>query len=207
MSTPPPNMPRVRAHAVGPRAIEQAAEPSPSELAEALFQATQTLKSTGRDCVEEAGPELRAISMARGRVLDVVGQVAAEEGGASTAAGTPRGRHRFHGALGAHAERGRVRMGDLAQALGMTARNMTTIVDGLEREGLLARRPHPTDRRAILLELTERGRAHIAQIHALHRTIAERFFAPLDTAERKELLRLLVKICGGVGECDHAQTP
>ena len=56
-----------------------------------------------------------------------------------------------------HAEPGRVRMGDLSSALGVTARNITTIVDALEREGLLMRKPDPTDRRAILLELTERA--------------------------------------------------
>lgn len=210
MSTPPPKMPRAMGCADGANAATEPGEPSASKLAEALFLAIQALKSTGRDCAEEADPELRAISMPRGRVLEAVAQAEAEEGCVSLPAGSQRGRHRFHhGALGAHAERerGHVRMGDLATALGVTARNVTTIVDGLEREGLLARRPHPTDRRAILLELTEKGRAQIAQIHALHRSIAEHFFAPLDAAERRELLRLLAKIRGGVDESGHGETP
>jgi DNA-binding MarR family transcriptional regulator len=49
-------------------------------------------------------------------------------------------------------EVGRLRMGDLAEDLGITARTVTTLVDALEREGLLVRLPDPTDRRAILLE-------------------------------------------------------
>jgi len=89
---------------------------------------------------------------------------------------------------------GRVRMGDLAEALGVTARNVTTIVDGLEREGLLARRADPTDRRAILLELTEKGRAHVEQLHALQRDLAEHMFAALSTEERRQLMHLLGKI-------------
>ncbi len=35
-------------------------------------------------------------------------------------------------------EVGRLRMGDLAEDLGITARTVTTLVDALEREGLLA---------------------------------------------------------------------
>ena len=76
----------------------------------------------------------------------------------------------------------------------MTARNITTIVDGLEGEGLLARKPDPTDRRAILLELTEKGRAHIAQIHALQCDLAERMFAPLNSHERQALHALLTRL-------------
>src|SRR5262249_250437 len=49
---------------------------------------------------------------------------------------------------------GRLRMKDVAEDLGIRARTVTTLVDALEREGLLARLPDPTDRRAILLELT-----------------------------------------------------
>lgn len=216
MSTPPPKMPR----AVGrtDRSDVQNAqntqpepgEPSASQLVEALFLTMQALKSTGRDCTEEADSALRAISMPRGRVLEAFAQVEAEEGGVSLPAGTPRGHHRMHAhevlaeQFGHHR---RVRMGDLAQMLGVTARNVTTIVDGLEHEGLLARRPHPKDRRATLLELTEKGRAHIAQIHALHDAIAERFIAPLDAGERTELFRLLAKIRGVEGVYEHRDTP
>lgn len=209
MSTPPPKMPRAMGRADGANDddADERGEPTASDLVEALFLAIQALKSTGRDCAGEAGPELHAFSMARGRVLEAVADAAATAG---TEAGEDRtemfltvrrgrGRHRFHEAPAAHAERGRVRMGDLAAMLGVTARNVTTIVDGLEHEGLLARRPHPTDRRVILLELTEKGHAHIAQIEALHRSIAERFFAPLDETERAELLRLLAKIRNGAG--------
>ena len=68
-------------------------------------------------------------------------------------------------------------LGDLSSALGVTARNITTIVDALEREGLLVRKPDPTDRRAILLELTEKGHAHVEHIHAVQSDLAERAFA------------------------------
>jgi len=88
----------------------------------------------------------------------------------------------------------RVRMGELSKALGVTARNVTTIVDGLEREGLITRTPDQKDRRAILLELTPKGQEHIAAVHTMQREVAERFFAALDSAERAVLMGLLNKI-------------
>jgi DNA-binding MarR family transcriptional regulator len=49
------------------------------------------------------------------------------------------------------------RMGALGDELGLTPRNMTALVDAMEEEGLVARRAHPTDRRAVLVELTAAG--------------------------------------------------
>ncbi|MEM8916350.1 MAG: MarR family transcriptional regulator, partial [Pseudomonadota bacterium] len=44
-------------------------------------------------------------------------------------------------------------MAELADRLSVTKRNITTLVDGLERDGLASRHPHPTDRRSTLVEL------------------------------------------------------
>ncbi|MGH8877556.1 MAG: MarR family winged helix-turn-helix transcriptional regulator [Stackebrandtia sp.] len=45
----------------------------------------------------------------------------------------------------------------LATALGVTPANVTGLVDALETHGFVERRRHPTDRRATLVTLTERG--------------------------------------------------
>ncbi len=184
MSTPPhgapmtPRMPGARTRrGETPDVVEHAepfavhgtmpdAAPSSADVAEALLLTTQALKSTGRLCLEECDPALHQISLPRGRLL------MAMDG----------------------AGEGRVRMGELSTALGVTPRNVTTIVDRLEHDGLVVRKPDPTDRRAILLELTTQGREHIAGVHALHHAMAERFFAPLTTEERCVLLRLLEKV-------------
>jgi DNA-binding MarR family transcriptional regulator len=50
-------------------------------------------------------------------------------------------------------------MGELAESLGIDRPNATTLVDGLEDQGLVRRRPHPTDRRARLVEATRKGKA------------------------------------------------
>jgi DNA-binding MarR family transcriptional regulator len=87
-----------------------------------------------------------------------------------------------------------VRMHDLAEEMGVTPRNITTIVDGLEREGLLARRPDPGDRRAIWLELTPLGLSHIERVHQLEQEISARFFEPLDTEQRRQLAVMLTML-------------
>lgn len=55
--------------------------------------------------------------------------------------------------------KGPAMMRALADELGLSPRNMTALVDSLEAEGLVRRKPHPTDRRATVVELTESGDA------------------------------------------------
>ena len=49
-------------------------------------------------------------------------------------------------------------MGDLAAALGIDRPNATVLVDELVSQDLVRRRPHPTDRRAKLVEATRKGK-------------------------------------------------
>ena len=91
-------------------------------------------------------------------------------------------------------ELGTPRMSDLAARLGLTARTITTAVDALEREGLLARRPAPGDRRATLVELTPAGQHHIEEWQAFQRNLSEEVVAPLNESERRQLMQLLDRI-------------
>jgi DNA-binding MarR family transcriptional regulator len=49
-------------------------------------------------------------------------------------------------------------MGELATSLSIDRPNATVVVDELEALGLVRRTPHPTDRRAKLVEATPKGR-------------------------------------------------
>jgi DNA-binding MarR family transcriptional regulator len=49
-------------------------------------------------------------------------------------------------------------MGELAAALDIDKPNATVVVDDLEGQGIVTRRPHPNDRRARLVEVTPKGR-------------------------------------------------
>lgn len=79
-------------------------------------------------------------------------------------------------------------MGELAATLGIDPPYTTIVVDDLERQGLVQRKPHPTDRRAKLVETTARGREEACRARAiLNRPPAE--LAALPEAELVALLR------------------
>lgn len=56
------------------------------------------------------------------------------------------------------AEGGELVMGELSRRLMVTNGNVTALVDRLVRDGLLERRVSPTDRRALMVRMTPRGR-------------------------------------------------
>lgn len=143
---------------------------SPADIAEEFYRIALSLRHSARHCMEPEGDaSLRPLSLPRMRLLHVIAESGAQ----------------------------RLRMRDLSEALGVTARNVTTIVDGLEHDGFVVRRPDATDRRATLLELTAFGQAHIARMYELQIRMSERLFAPLDADERRIFMRLLEKIRAG----------
>lgn len=56
----------------------------------------------------------------------------------------------------------------LSALMDLTTGSMTTMIDRLERAGLLARQPHPTDRRSVLLALTPGGKQAMKWINGLY---------------------------------------
>jgi DNA-binding MarR family transcriptional regulator len=60
--------------------------------------------------------------------------------------------------------RGTVRVGEVAHMLTMSPNTTTAVLDRLEDQGLIRRRPDPTDRRAVLVALTERGGEWVAEL-------------------------------------------
>ena len=60
-------------------------------------------------------------------------------------------------ALGAVSRQGALTPGELAEQEKVQPPSMTRVIAGLEEKGLLTRSPHPTDRRQVVLSLTEDG--------------------------------------------------
>jgi DNA-binding MarR family transcriptional regulator len=65
---------------------------------------------------------------------------------------------------------------ELSQALQCTPRNVTGLLDALQAAGDVLRNPHPTDRRATLVTLTEQGSATAADWQAGYEEAAKRLF-------------------------------
>ncbi|GAB3526078.1 MarR family winged helix-turn-helix transcriptional regulator [Photobacterium alginatilyticum] len=93
--------------------------------------------------------------------------------------------------LGVH---GAMRMKELADKIGVTTGTLTVQVDKMVKSELLQRRPHESDRRSILVELTEKGAAMYHEHDDLHLALTQDITAGLDEDERSNLLKYLIKI-------------
>lgn len=82
----------------------------------------------------------------------------------------------------------------LSRRMLVTAGNLTGLVDRAERDGIVERRPDPSDRRLTRVFLTTRGRRLADRAAARHAEIAEEILAPLAPQEREELRRLLGRL-------------
>lgn len=71
----------------------------------------------------------------------------------------------------------------LADALKVTPRAVTGLVDALVDDGLVTREPHPTDRRATLVTLSVRGEKLVVRLQRDHRALARALFAPMSRRE------------------------
>jgi DNA-binding MarR family transcriptional regulator len=82
-------------------------------------------------------------------------------------------------------------MSDLGNVLGVTARQVTNLVDALEEERLVRRVPHPTDRRATVIEITAQGAEAAGKYwQPFHEKIAG-LYRELPVEDQRELLRIL----------------
>jgi DNA-binding MarR family transcriptional regulator len=81
-------------------------------------------------------------------------------------------------------------MGELAAALGIDPPNATVVVDDLESLGLVRRRPHPTDRRAKVVEATRKGKEMARRADAILATPPPALSA-LSTDDLEGLRRIL----------------
>jgi DNA-binding MarR family transcriptional regulator len=85
-------------------------------------------------------------------------------------------------------------MSELSQRLAITPRAITSLVDRLEHEGMARRQPHPTDRRATVIELTRQGADACSTGIDEQRTALADLFESLTERDRRELLRLFEKL-------------
>ena len=94
----------------------------------------------------------------------------------------------------------------IADRLIITTGSMTSMLNTLERRGLVHRRPHPDDRRKLLVAITAKGTAVIEEmvpsLHSRERTIIE---DALTKAEQRQLRTLLAEVQASIDR--HADDP
>jgi DNA-binding MarR family transcriptional regulator len=97
----------------------------------------------------------------------------------------------------ARAPERRMRRVDLANSLLLTAGGVTRLLDGLERDGLVARDECSSDRRVSYAVLTKAGRAKLREATKSHtRQIRELLGGTYDEDELAQLVALLDRLPG-----------
>jgi MarR family transcriptional regulator, lower aerobic nicotinate degradation pathway regulator len=85
-------------------------------------------------------------------------------------------------------------MHELARLLGLDKSSVTGLVDRAERRGLVMRVPSTTDRRAVLVSLTDEGRSLVSQAAARFGADVSSMLSPLPARDREALSRLISRL-------------
>jgi DNA-binding MarR family transcriptional regulator len=92
---------------------------------------------------------------------------------------------------------------ELAEALEIQPISLLRLVDRLCEQDLVERRPHPRDRRANRLYLTDKGRATLARLAPLGKEVIGDILAAMPEKDAAELLRTLREVRSNIR---HAAT-
>jgi DNA-binding MarR family transcriptional regulator len=82
----------------------------------------------------------------------------------------------------------------LGERLLVTRGTVTGLLDTLQRQGLVRRVPHPSDRRMLLIELTETGRTMLRAAWRTHFPAQTEMMSVLSDSEKETLVRLLGRL-------------
>lgn len=88
---------------------------------------------------------------------------------------------------------------ELAEKLLTSPSNLTTVLDNLERDGMVRRQRSTEDRRQVEVSLTSDGRELIEDVFPSHAQRITRLFGALNPEEQEELGRLCRKLGRGAG--------
>jgi MarR family 2-MHQ and catechol resistance regulon transcriptional repressor len=98
------------------------------------------------------------------------------------------------GVLEALKHLGPLAQGELCRKILRSGSNLTTVVDNLEREGLVQRARDESDRRIQIVHLTDKGRELVERALPAHVEGITRTMAVLEPDEQRELGRLCRKL-------------
>jgi DNA-binding MarR family transcriptional regulator len=96
--------------------------------------------------------------------------------------------------LGSIHERGPRIMRELKKELGVTATNVTALVDSLEKDGLVVRKRHPTDRRATVIELSDKVMTELSPRCTEYKEQVAELFSDLSERECQAFVKTLEKL-------------
>jgi DNA-binding MarR family transcriptional regulator len=84
--------------------------------------------------------------------------------------------------------------GEIRERLLVSGPTVTGLVDSLERQGLVARMPHPGDRRRLLVAVTEKGRRLAHEFRPVVHAAERPWLDCLGPADQRRLVELLGRV-------------
>lgn len=90
--------------------------------------------------------------------------------------------------------KGEMSIREITRIILSTPGNMTVVIRNLERQGLIATRTRPEDRRSTLAAITPLGVEKIKALFPGHLQDLEEAFSPLSETEKEGLISLLKKL-------------
>ncbi|RKF21752.1 MarR family transcriptional regulator [Altericroceibacterium spongiae] len=104
-------------------------------------------------------------------------------------------------------KRGPLRATVLAEKFNQSPRTVTESIDTLERDGFVVRKPDPSDRRAKLIHITEKGLEAVARTEPMRKAFVQQTFGTFTPEERDSFADLLGKLHRAVDKAAAEETP
>jgi MarR family 2-MHQ and catechol resistance regulon transcriptional repressor len=83
---------------------------------------------------------------------------------------------------------------DLGRKLLKSGGNITMVIDNLQKSGMVKKETDPSDRRAVIISLTDKGRTYIEEYFPKHLDKIREEFAVLSNKEKDQLAALCKKL-------------
>ena len=90
--------------------------------------------------------------------------------------------------------RGDLNIGTITKLIMSTPGNVTVVIRNLKRDGYITSLPDPTDKRASILSITDKGKDLIEKLFPIHAKNFEGYFDALSDEETNTLFTLLRKL-------------
>ncbi len=95
---------------------------------------------------------------------------------------------------------GPMKVGQICNKMLVSGGNMTLVLDNLEKSDLIERLHSKDDRRAIVVQLTKKGKDLFNSIFSKHADFISDTFEPISNSEQKDLGKLLKKLGTSIQE-------
>jgi DNA-binding MarR family transcriptional regulator len=89
---------------------------------------------------------------------------------------------------------GPVLMRALSQALGISTRTVTGLVDALEADGWVTRTPHPEDRRATIISLTQAANIALARLREFYAALSHDLLGDIPEEDLETTRRVMTTL-------------